>query len=146
MTGGGGALPYFNAFMGQFMKDKKRDTFPKAPGIPSKIKSLVAQRRREQLEKLERADLAGIKLEAKTKTNSNTEVNADATLNSNTSLALPDATKRTPAGTTTKPNKNPTGKPAATPAPKRTPVKTPAPKKTPKKPAGTKRKGKKGNN
>src|SRR5688572_15740246 len=28
MTGGVGALPFFNSFMGQFMKDKPKDRFP----------------------------------------------------------------------------------------------------------------------
>jgi penicillin-binding protein 1A len=51
MTGGQGALPYFNAFMSQFMKGKEKETFPKPPPIPSDIKALAEQRRREELEK-----------------------------------------------------------------------------------------------
>ena len=31
MTGGHGALPYFNAFMNEFMKDKPKDSFPAVP-------------------------------------------------------------------------------------------------------------------
>jgi len=49
MTGGGGALPYFNSFMGQFMKDKKIDAFPKAPEMPADIKRENALRRRDVL-------------------------------------------------------------------------------------------------
>ena len=61
MTGGHGALPYFNAFMNAFMKDKPRETFEKAPPIPSDIKSLIEKNKREELEKLEKADEAGLK-------------------------------------------------------------------------------------
>jgi penicillin-binding protein 1A len=61
MTGGHGALPYFNAFMNEFMKGKPRDTFPSPPPIPNDIKSLIARNKREELEKLEEADLAGKK-------------------------------------------------------------------------------------
>jgi penicillin-binding protein 1A len=57
MTGGHGALPYFNAFMNVFMKDKPKERFEEAPPIPSDIKSLIERRKREELEKLEKADL-----------------------------------------------------------------------------------------
>jgi penicillin-binding protein 1A len=59
MTGGQGALPYFNAFMIPFMKDKPKEKFYETPPIPSDIKSLIAQRQREEQEKLEKADEAG---------------------------------------------------------------------------------------
>lgn len=146
MTGGGGALPFFNAFMGKFMKDKKRDAFPRAPKIPAEIKSLVEQRKREQLEKLERAEAAGVKFGGRSKrsSNSNTDANANSnvatdvapgtTQNNNNSSKPPGVPRKTP-------------KPAKTPTARRTPVKTPTPKPTPKKGrSGTKRKGKKGNN
>lgn len=61
MTGGHGALPYFNAFMNQFMKGKPRDTFPGPPPMPSDIKSLMERNKREELEKLQEADIAGKK-------------------------------------------------------------------------------------
>lgn len=61
MTGGHGAMPYFNAFMDVFMKGKPRETFPSAPPIPADIKSLIARNKREELEKLEEADVAGRK-------------------------------------------------------------------------------------
>src|SRR5690606_38164723 len=51
MTGGHGALPYFNAFMNQFMKGKPRDTFPAAPPMPADIKSLMERNKRVELEK-----------------------------------------------------------------------------------------------
>lgn len=50
MTGGGGALPYFNAFMSQFMKDKKIEAFPSIPEMPADIKRENALRRRDVLE------------------------------------------------------------------------------------------------
>ncbi len=59
MTGGRGALPYFNAFMIPFMKDKPEDSFFKTPAMPAEIKALTEQRKREEQEKLEKADEAG---------------------------------------------------------------------------------------
>jgi penicillin-binding protein 1A len=148
MTGGGGALPYFNDFMSKFMKDKKRDAFPGAPPVPAKIKSLVEQRKREQLEKLEKAEAAGIKLGGRPAAKETSETDGAGT-NSNTSLDLVDVSKQQPAGTDSgKNNDRPgtAGRPVATPQTRKTPVKTPVPKRSPDKPAGTKRKGKKGDN
>jgi penicillin-binding protein 1A len=62
MTGGGGALPYFNAFMVPFMKDKPKDKFEEPPPIPSDIKSLIERRKREEQEKLEKAEQEARKL------------------------------------------------------------------------------------
>jgi penicillin-binding protein 1A len=59
MTGGHGAVPYFNAFMVPFMKDKPRDSFSKPPPMPADIKELSEARKREEVEKLEKADAAG---------------------------------------------------------------------------------------
>ena len=59
MTGGHGALPYFNAFMIPFMKDKERDKFPEPPPMPSEVKRASELRKREELEKLQEADVAG---------------------------------------------------------------------------------------
>lgn len=59
MTGGGTALPIFNSFMVPFMKDKKREAFPKAPPMPTEVKRASELRKREELEKLEEADVAG---------------------------------------------------------------------------------------
>lgn len=49
LTGGAVALPYFNAFMGQFMKGKKIEEFPKVPEMPADIKRENALRRRDVL-------------------------------------------------------------------------------------------------
>ena len=62
MTGGRGALPYFNAFMGEFMKDKPKDKFYETPPMTSDIKALAEQRKRDELEKLERDAEAGRRL------------------------------------------------------------------------------------
>jgi penicillin-binding protein 1A len=62
MTGGGGAVPFFNAFMIPFMKDKPRDSFYKTPPMPAEMKNMMEQRKREELEKLEKADAEGLRL------------------------------------------------------------------------------------
>ena len=61
MTGGHGALPYFNAFMNAFMKGKKIESFPTPPPMPSEIKSLMERNKREELEKLEKAEQASVR-------------------------------------------------------------------------------------
>ena len=61
MTGGHGALPYFNAFMDVFMKGKPKESFNQPPPIPADIKALIARNKREELEKLEEAEIAGQK-------------------------------------------------------------------------------------
>src|ERR1044071_165637 len=61
MTGGHGALPYFNAFMDIFMKGRPKESFDPPPAIPNDIKALIARNKREELEKLQEADLAGQK-------------------------------------------------------------------------------------
>ncbi len=38
MTGGHGALPYFNAFMIPFMKGKPKEKFPEPPPMPAELK------------------------------------------------------------------------------------------------------------
>jgi penicillin-binding protein 1A len=47
MTGGVGALPFFIDFMKDFLKDKPKEDFPKAPGMPEDMKELFRQRQRE---------------------------------------------------------------------------------------------------
>ena len=53
MTGGHGALPFWNSFMSQFMKDKPRDKFPDVPKMPKDIEALKEQREREAAQKAE---------------------------------------------------------------------------------------------
>jgi len=56
MTGGHGALPMFVDFMKTFLKDKPKEEFPKAPGMPEDMRELFRQRQRELA--AERADFA----------------------------------------------------------------------------------------
>jgi penicillin-binding protein 1A len=55
MTGGVGALPYFIEFMRDFLKDKPKEDFPKAPSMPEDMKEMYKQRQRELA--LERAQM-----------------------------------------------------------------------------------------
>lgn len=56
MTGGVGALPFFVEFMRDFLKDKPREEFPKAPSMPDDMREMYRQRQRELA--LERAQMA----------------------------------------------------------------------------------------
>jgi penicillin-binding protein 1A len=76
MTGGGGALPFFNGFMNAFMKDKPKESFPAVPPMPAEIKYKMERNRREELEKLEKAEQAAIKSGATFDANSNTSTGA----------------------------------------------------------------------
>jgi penicillin-binding protein 1A len=58
MTGGGGALPYFIDFMKDFLKDKEKEDFPKAPAAPEDMKELKRQRDREVSEEKAAAAVA----------------------------------------------------------------------------------------
>jgi penicillin-binding protein 1A len=62
MTGGVGALPFFIEFMKDFLKDKPKEEFPKAPSMPEDMRELYRQRQRELA--LERAELEEAAAEA----------------------------------------------------------------------------------
>ena len=146
MTGGHGALPFFNAFMIPFMKDKPKETFPDAPPMPSEIKSLVEQRKREELEKLEKAEEEGRKVGV----NFNTGYKRPKTGDSGGGDTSPAPTISTDSTVTTPPSgdapkpANPPNNDAPKPAvkPITPPVKNPDP--PPTQNEGSKRKGKKG--
>ncbi len=136
MTGGHGAVPYFNAFMIPFMKDKPRDSFPGVPPMPNDIKALAERNKREELEKLEDADLAGKK--------TGIVFTPGVKVTDEPGMMPPDKVGGDKPGDDTK-----TDKPAATdqpPVQRRPPVPPPAVKPDPPsdKPEGTRRKGKKG--
>jgi len=148
MTGGQGALPYFNAFMSQFMKGKEKEKFPEPPPIPSDIKALTEQRRREELEKLEKADeegrSTGVIFNTGTRTRSNNTTTSDSTtstevpVSTDTPIAPPPEIKITPS-------REEPPKPPAKPVTTTPPIKKPEPPPAEKpKDEGTKRKGKKG--
>jgi len=56
MTGAHGALPFFMDFMKDFLKDKPKEDFPKAPNMPEDMKEMYKQRQRELA--LERAQMS----------------------------------------------------------------------------------------
>ena len=59
MTGGHGALPFFIDFMKDFLKDKPKEDFDKAPLMPEDMKELFKQRQRElAAERAEQAEEA----------------------------------------------------------------------------------------
>lgn len=145
MTGGHGALPYFNAFMNGFMKGKPIEKFAETPAMPADIKALAEQRKRDEIEKLEKAEEAGRKLGISF--NAGPKTNKGAT--SDTSGGdVTDPVIVTP-GTTTPADTAPTTPPKPeepkilVKPPVDTPKKVEAPKEE-KKPEGTKKKGKKG--
>lgn len=149
MTGGGGALPYFNGFMSQFMKGKKMETFPKAPDVPTEIKALVDQRKREQLERLEKADEAGAKLGGSYKpgkrvtTTKKVENDSDNSNSSTTGETGTDGDNNNSKPPETG-GKTVIIVPTPQPQVNTTPRRTPPPVKPTPDTGGTKRKGKKG--
>ncbi len=139
MTGGHGAVPYFNSFMIPFMKDKPRESFPKAPPMPTEVKRASELRKREELEKLEEADVAGRRTGITF--TPGTKIDPDAPLpgtggGDDTKPASPDTTTKAPDTT---PDKPPVVKPIIPPSTIKPKADTP-----PDKVDGAKRKGKKG--
>lgn len=70
MTGAHGALPMFIDFMRDFLKDKPKEDFPKAPAMPEDMKEMYKQRQRELA--LERAQMAADEETEKTDENATT--------------------------------------------------------------------------
>jgi len=136
MTGGHGALPYFNAFMAPFLKDKPRESFPGVPPIPSDIRTLMERNKREELEKLEKADQAAIRSGATT---------AETTTDPAAATATGTETGTNPASTDTKPATTEAAPPPVSRPVAKPPVRDPDPPPADK-PEGSKRKGKKGDN
>jgi penicillin-binding protein 1A len=146
MTGGHGAVPYFNAFMNPFMKDKPKEKFDDAPPVPAEIKTKIERNKREEQEKLEKADevgrSTGVVFNTGTKTRATTS-DTPATDTSDDIIVPGDKPKV--SDDATKPNNvpkeedKPKIKPANTPNPVKKTENPPADK-----PQGTQRKGKKG--
>jgi penicillin-binding protein 1A len=134
MTGGGGALPFFNGFMNAFLKDKPVEKFPEPPPIPSEIKTLMERNKREELEKLAKAEKESIRSGAVlTKSPSTSDTVTTETTTSPTEEGVKTVT------------------PGDDPPPLRPPVQQPPPRRDPdpppaEKPEGSKPKGKKGDN
>jgi penicillin-binding protein 1A len=70
MTGAHGALPMFIDFMRDFLKDKPKEDFPKAPSMPEDMKEMYKQRQRELA--LERAQMTAEEETEKTDENTTT--------------------------------------------------------------------------
>jgi len=135
MTGGHGAVPFFNAFMIPFMKDKERDTFPAAPPIPTEMKTKIDRNKREEQEKLEKANEAGRTTGTLFSTGTKIVTPTDGAVRTDSTDAA--------APTDTKPADNPKpNTPRDDPKPK--PIDNP--KSQTEKPQGAARKGKKGGN
>src|SRR5262245_38914093 len=130
MTGAKGALPMFIDFMKTFLKDKDKEDFPKAPGMPEDMRELFRQRQRELA--AERAELAA---EAEDTTNENTTTDPTVTQPKMDQMTLPPPPKGEEAPPPTQP------KPEAA-APK--PEATPPPATRPREAEPQKKKGKKG--
>ena len=137
MTGGHGALPYFNAFMIPFMRDKPRESFPSPPPMPSEIRLLMERNRREELEKLENMNDAGIR--SATLSNSNTATEPLLTPGTGTGPVDPPASN----SDVSRPRVDDPPPPVPKPIVPRTQPKDPEPLRE-SKPEGTRRKGKKG--
>lgn len=133
MTGGHGALPFWNAFMIPFMKGKPIEKFPNAPPMPADIRREAELRKREELETLQEADANAPKTSITATPGGKIDPNAPLPGDS-TDNDKPATTKPVEPG----PDKAPVVKP---PAVQNTPNKTEPPAD---KTDGGKRKGKKG--
>lgn len=150
MTGGHGAVPYFNAFMIPFMKDKPKDKFYDTPPMPADIRASAEQRKRDEQERLEKEGEAsrggtygGYGNSKSTGTGPTTGTDGTST---NPVITGPN-TPTTPDNDEPPPTKRKTGgdetKPVTKPVTE-TPKKADPPKEEKKQPEGNKKKGKKG--
>lgn len=130
MTGAHGALPMFIDFMRDFMKDKPKEDFPKAPTMPEDMKEMYKQRQREL--QLERAQMA---VDDQT---DETDKNAKPDATTITSPRLEDNTLPAPKTEPGEPRVNPET-PKKEPAPAATPAQS-----RPREAEPNKKKGKKG--
>lgn len=130
MTGGHGALPFWNAFMIPFMKGKPIEKFPPAPPMPADIRREAELRRRESLETLAEAEANAPKASASVTPGGKIDPNAP----------LPSDAGDTEKSITVKPVDPAPEKPIVV----KPPVIQNTPEPQPDKPDGSKRKGKKG--
>lgn len=133
MTGAHGALPMFIDFMRDFLKEKPKEDFPKAPSMPEDMKEMYKQRQRELA--LERAQMTADS-DDEDKTDETTKPNANPNAMTTPKLqdtTLPPAPKvdlpSEPRTTNETPKKAETAAPAATPAQNRPREAEPAKKK-----------------
>ena len=130
MVGSSGALPIFLDFMKDFLKDKPKEDFPKAPSMPEDMREMYKQRQREL--QLERAQMA---VDDQT---DETDKNAKPDANTITTPRLEDSTLPAPKTEPGEPKVN-TETPKKPAAPASTPAET-----RPREADPNKKKGKKG--
>jgi penicillin-binding protein 1A len=128
MVGSSGALPMFLDFMKDFLKDKPKEDFPKAPSMPEDMKEMYKQRQRELA--LERAQMTAEEEKTETDPNANPSAITTPRLEDST---LPPAPKTDappePRTNTETPKETKPATPAATPAQTRPREAEPAKKK-----------------
>src|SRR5690606_21051909 len=137
ITGGGLAVPYFNGFMNAFLKDKPKETFPSVPSMPAEIRALMERNKREEREKLARAELLAAKTGAVTDAETTAAANEEAGTGINVNTIIEVERPRTSEPPP------PTRVPTPAVVPQRTPEQT-KPQPNPPPSEGTRRKGKKG--
>jgi penicillin-binding protein 1A len=127
MTGAVGALPYFIEFMKDFLKDKPKEDFPKAPSMPEDMKEMYKQRQRELA--LERAQMTADSDEEKTDENAKPSAITEPRLEDKTLPPAPKSDEPAEPKTNTETPKEKPAAPAATPAQTRPREAEPAKKK-----------------
>jgi penicillin-binding protein 1A len=127
MTGAHGALPYFIEFMKDFLKDKPKEDFPKAPSMPEDMKEMYKQRQRELA--LERAQMTAEEDETKTDENAPPSAITEPRLEDNTLPATKTGEPPEPRPNTDVPKETKPAVPVATPAQTRPREAEPAKKK-----------------
>ena len=139
MTGGHGSLPIWIDYMKEFLRDKPKETFEKAPSMPEDIKDLQQQRQRELAEEraAEMAQIKASKGEPDDSATSLTEPHLDE-------ITLPPAPgEHTPAEDAPR-RAEPVVPRVETDAPPPQPASTPPPATRPREVDTGKKKGKKG--
>ncbi len=132
MTGGVGALPYFNEFMRDFLKDKPKEEFPKAPSMPEDMREMYRQRQREL--QLERAQMSVEEETEDTEEGTTTQPSAITTPKLEDTTLPPAPKQDQPAEPRTDP----------APKPQTPPAEPPRPETRPREAEPAKKKGKKG--
>ncbi len=127
MTGAVGALPYFIEFMKDFLKDKPKEDFQKAPSMPEDMKEMYKQRQREL--QLERAQMTADEDTTKTDEKDKPSAITEPRLEDNTVPAPKTEAPTEPRINTETPKETKPAAPAATPAQTRPREAEPAKKK-----------------
>ena len=125
MTGAKGALPMFIEYTKDFLKDKPKEDFPKAPSMPEDMKEMYKQRQRELA--LERAQMTAE--EEENKTDETTTPGTITTPRLEDSTLPPPKTDEPPAPKTEAPKTEPPPQTAPPPAQTRPREAEPAKKK-----------------